>query len=167
MARSTTKQTQTHTQTTKLNGERVRILTKVTATGTSIKVVKAPALEWVLQAEQIRRLKTMPEYGTQFLLLGGMEAGRRSKQEQMKAKATGLTAGHPDLTIFMLGGRVAMIENKAKNGRLSAEQKERHVALAAIGHTVEVLKAETPDEAASRAVELVRKWIAENNNTKT
>lgn len=159
--RSTTKQTQT----TKLNGERVRILTKVTATGTSIKVVKAPVLEWELQAEQCRRLKAMPEYGKLFLIIGGMEAGRRGRQEQMKAKATGLTAGHPDLTVFLPGGKVAMIENKAENGRLAPEQKTRHAALAAIGHVVEVVKATTTDEAAERAVTLVRGWLAANENT--
>lgn len=151
---------QTQTQTTRVNGKRVRIVTR----GGKVTVKQAPALEWELQSEQVRQLRAMPEYGKQFLLVGGMEAGRRGRQEQIKAKATGLTAGHPDLTIFLPGGRVAMIENKAENGRLSKEQKERHAALAAIGHTVEVVKAATVDEAASMAVELVRSWLADNDN---
>lgn len=151
------------TQTTKLNGKRVRIVTTTSASGTKVTVKAAPVLEWELQAEQVRQLKAMPEYGKRFLLIGGMEAGRRGKSEQVKAKATGLTAGHPDLTIFLPGGRVAMIENKAENGRLSAEQKERHAALKAIGHIVEVVKAETKTAAASAAVELVKGWLAEDD----
>lgn len=150
----------TQTQITRVNGQRVRIVTR----GGKVTVKQAPALEWELQSEQVRQLRAMPEYGKQFLLVGGMEAGRRGRQEQIKAKATGLTAGHPDLTIFLPNGRVAMIENKAENGRLSMEQKERHAALAAIGHTVEVLRFTTTDEAAAKAVSLVRGWLADNDN---
>ncbi|MDX0897451.1 VRR-NUC domain-containing protein [Sinorhizobium medicae] len=152
------------TQTTRLAGKRVRIVTSVTSQGTSVKVTDAPVLEWEMQAEQVRQLKAMPEYGRRFLLVGGMEAGRRGKMEQVKAKATGLTAGHPDLTIFLPNARIAMIENKAANGRLSVDQKERHAALKAIGHIVEVVKASTKEDAAGAAVGLVRKWLADNDN---
>jgi len=156
--------TKRQTQTTRINGKRVRIVTTTTASGTKVKVEAAPVLEWEMQAEQVRRLREMPDYGKKFLLIGGMEAGRRGKMEQVKAKATGLTAGHPDLTIFLPNARVAMIENKAENGRLSLEQKERHAALKAIGHTVEVIKASTKEESAAAAVSLVGKWLAENDN---
>lgn len=149
------------TQTTRINGARVVIRTSADG---KVTVKPAPVLEWQMQAEQVRRLKAMPEYGTSFLLMGGMEAGRRGKQEQVKAKATGLTAGHPDLTIFLPGGRVAMIENKASNGRLSPEQRERHAALSAIGHTVVVIRATTEDDAARLAVETVRRWLAANED---
>ncbi|MBY3434841.1 VRR-NUC domain-containing protein [Rhizobium laguerreae] len=154
----------TSTQTTKIDGRRVRIITTTGANGTKVKIQDAPVLEWEMQSEQCRRLKAMPEYGKRFLLIGGMEAGRRGKQEQVKAKATGLTAGHPDLTIFLPSGKIAMIENKAANGRLSPEQKDRHAALKAIGHTVEVVKASSKDEAAKAAVALVVGWLAENDN---
>ncbi len=165
MARPTTKQTQT--QTTRLGGKRVRIVTTTSADGTKVKVTDAPVLEWEMQAEQVRRLKALPEYGKKFLFIGGMEAGRRGKMEQVKAKATGLTAGHPDLTIFLQNAKIAMIENKAANGRLSPEQKERHASLKAIGHVVEVVKAATKDDAASQAVGLVLRWIADNDNNFT
>lgn len=148
-------------QTTRINGKRVVLTTSASG---KVTVKPAPVLEWEMQAEQVRRLKAMPEYGKQFLLVGGMEAGRRGKQEAVKAKATGLTAGHPDLTIFLPGGKVAMIENKAANGRLSPEQRERHAAMAAIGHTVVVLRASTEDEAARLAVETVRSWLAANDS---
>lgn len=165
MKKSTT--TKTQTQTTRINGARVILKTTTKADG-SVKVTTkaAPIEEWVLQAEQVRRLRAMPEYGKLFLLVGGMEAGRRGMREQMKMKATGLTAGQPDLTIFLPNGRVAMIENKNAAGRLSPEQKERHAALKAIGHTVEVIKTGDKDDAAVQAVGFVRKWIAENDNNK-
>ncbi len=127
-------------------------------------LVEAPVLEWRLQAAQIRSLRALPTYGRQFLLVGGMEAGRRGPQEQVKAKATGLTAGHPDLTIFLPGGRCAFIENKTAKGRLSPAQVERHDALRAIGHTVEVVRASTEEEAAAAAVGLVCGWLAANDN---
>ena len=73
-------------QTTKVNGKRVRIVTTTSADGTKVKVTDAPVLEWEMQAEQVRRLKALPEYGKKFLFIGGMEAGRRGKMEQVKAK---------------------------------------------------------------------------------
>lgn len=148
------------TQTTTIDGKRVRLIT----TNGKVTIKPAPVQEWLLQAAQVRALRAMPEYGRQFLLAGGMEAGRRGKQEQVKAKATGLTAGHPDLTIFLPSGKCGLIENKGAEGRLSAEQKDRHAALARIGHHVVVIKATTESEAAERAVVLVRSWLAENDN---
>lgn len=144
------------TQTTTLNGKRTRIIT----TPGKVTIVEPPVLEWRLQAAQVRALRAMPEYGRQFLLVGGMEAGRRGKQEAVKAKATGLTAGHPDLTILLPNARCGMIENKNAEGRLSLAQRDRHAALAAIGHHVVVIKAATEAEAADRAVAQVRAWLA-------
>lgn len=120
--------------------------------------------EWKLQAAQVRALRAMPEYGRSFLFVGGMEAGRRGPQAATIAKATGLTAGHPDLTIFMLGSRCAFIENKTaeaakkkkRTSGLDPAQVERHEALRRLGHTVEVIVAANEDEAAEAAVAFVR-----------
>lgn len=141
---------------------RIRRSTTTLPNGTRVttqKVVAAPILEWRLQASQIRRLRAMPEYGSKFLFVGGMEAARRSPQEAVKAKATGLTAGHPDLTIFLAGGQCRFIENKGERGALSAVQKERHADLAALGHVVKVVKAATEEEAADAAEAQVRAWV--------
>jgi hypothetical protein len=146
---------------------RTKTSTVTLASGTKVKrtkLVAAPELEWRLQSEQIRQLRAMPEYGREFLLVGGMEAARRSPQEAVKAKATGLTAGHPDVTIFLRGGRCAFIENKGEKGRLSPAQVDRHTELRALGHAVEVVKCSTPDEAAAMAVDIVRGWLAANDN---
>jgi hypothetical protein len=157
---NTSRTTHKQTQTTTINGQRVRL---VTSAG-KVTVKPAPVLEYALQAAQVRALRAMPEYGRQFLLVGGMEAGKRGRQESVKAKATGLTAGHPDLTIFLPNGRCGLIENKGAEGRLSTEQKERHAALARIGHTVVVIRAASEAEAAERAVATVRGWLAGNDN---
>lgn len=133
--------------------------TKTTTLKNGTKVTRAvagPVKEYRLQAEQCRRLRSMPEYGTKFLFVGGMEAGKRSMRQAVIAKATGLTAGHPDITIFLPSGRCAFIENKTTKGRLSPVQRDRHEALRAIGHVVEVIVAGQPHEAATRAVEFVR-----------
>ncbi|XKM40343.1 hypothetical protein A4U53_030915 [Rhizobium ruizarguesonis] len=104
----------TTTQTTKIDGRRVRIVTRVTATGTSVKVSAAPVEEWLLQAEAVRQLRAMPEYvddakdvrhGT-FTLAGDFNAARRSMREQVKAKATGLTSGEHDLRLYIAGGQL-------------------------------------------------------------
>lgn len=164
MTKSTTNRT--HTQTVRINGARVRIHTK----NGRVTTKAAPPLEWELQAAQIRALKAMPEYGKQFLLVGGMEAGKRGPRAQQQALATGLTAGHPDVTVFLPGGKCAFIENKVGNpatgsgGRLSPAQKYRHAALARLGHTVAVLRATTTEDAAAQAVALVRSWLADNSN---
>lgn len=156
----------TTTQTVRINGVR----TKLTTRNGRVTARPAPVLEWELQAAQIRSLRAMPEYGKQFLLVGGMEAGKRGPRAQQQALATGLTAGHPDVTIFMPDGKCAFIENKVGNpatgsgGRLSPAQVERHAALAKLGHEVAVLRATTTEDAAAQAVALVRQWLARNDN---
>lgn len=116
--------------------------------------------EWKLQSAQVRALRSMPEHGREFLLVGGMEAGKRGPRAAVQAQATGLTAGHPDLTIFLRGGWCAFIENKTMSGRVSPAQRERHAALTELGFSVEVVRAATEQEAAAKAVELVRGWMA-------
>lgn len=116
--------------------------------------------EWRLQAAQVRALRAMPEYGREFLLAGGMEASKRGPRAAVQAQATGLTAGHPDLTIFFRGGRCAFIENKTMAGRVSPAQRQRHAALQALGFDVAIVRAATEAEAAGQAVALVSQWLA-------
>lgn len=116
--------------------------------------------EWRLQAAQCRRLRSMPEHGRLFLIAGDQNAARRGPQAAVQAQATGMTPGEPDLRVYLSGGRVAFIENKTLNGRLSPEQRDRHEAMAALGHIVAVVKAGTEADAADQAEALVRGWIA-------
>lgn len=150
---------------------RVRRSTTTLPNGTRVttqKVVAAPVLEWTIQAEAVRRLKAMPEYAEtaeqvrpgSFTLAADMNAARRSKQEAVKAKATGIAAGDPDLRLYAYGARLLMIEYKGELGRLNDAQKDRHPLLRALGYTVEVVKAATPEEGAAATLALVRGWLA-------
>lgn len=140
------------TKTVTIGGRRV----KLTSNGRTTTAKPAPELEWRLQHAQVKALRAMPEYGTQFLLAAGMEAGKRGKLSATIAKATGLEPGEPDLKIYMTGARILFIENKAENGKLSKVQELRHDALRKLGHRIEVIKAATCEEAASLAVGMVR-----------
>lgn len=151
------------TQIVRINGVRTKITTKAG------KVTTAPALplEWELQAAQVRRLRSMPEYGKQFLLAGDMNSAKRGPNAQAQAIATGMTPGEPDLRIYLTGGRLASIENKVGKGRLSPAQRDRHAALAKLGHIVDIISATSEQDAADQAVALVLGWIAANTNQPT
>lgn len=157
------------TQTTRIDGKRVRIVTSVTSQGTSVKVTDAEPKEWEGQAAQVRRLRSMPEYGRQFLLAGDQNSAKRGPRAQMEAIAAGMTPGEADLRLYLAGGQLRMIENKVGRGRLSPAQVERHAALKRLGFTVEVVRFDTVHEAADKAEALVRSWLAEcaaaNDNT--
>lgn len=122
--------------------------------------VQAPELEWRVQAAAVRALRQLPEHGRRFTLAADMNAARRSPQQATKDKATGLTAGEPDLRVYLDRGRLYSLEFKGARGRLSPAQVERHALLRKLGFTVEVVKAATAEEGAERAVELVRGWLA-------
>lgn len=159
------------TQTTRMNGAKVRIVTTTTESGTRVEVKAAPVEEWLLQASAVRALKAMPEYAAtaervaansnrpSFTIAGDMNAGRRSRNESVKAQATGIAAGDPDLRLYLSGGRLRLIEYKNVEGTLTASQKVRHPLLAALGHQVVTLKVATEEEAASETVRLVRSWL--------
>ena len=116
-----------------------------------------------MQAAQVRRLRSLAAYGKRFLLAGDQNAGKRGPKAQSQAVAAGMTAGEPDLRIYLPGARIGLIENKVGNAKLKPEQIARHAALAAIGHKVEVIRATTEAEAADKAEALVRSWLADND----
>src|SRR5690606_32643649 len=91
-------------------------------------------------------------------------AAKRGPRAQAIAVATGMAAGDPDLRVYLAGGKLGLIENKVGNGRLSPAQAARHAALAKLGHTVEVVRAVSADDAAAQAISLVRGWLAGNEN---
>ena len=150
-------------QTTRINGKRVVIRTSPKGTVT---IADAPIKESEGQAAQVRALRSLPEYGRQFLLAGDMNSAKRGPRAQADAIATGMTPGEADLRIYLKGGKMRMIENKVGKGRLSLAQVERHASLARLGHLVEVVRFTSTAEAASKAVALVRQWLADNDNTK-
>jgi hypothetical protein len=148
-------------QTTRIDGKRVVIRT---STNGKVTVADAPMKESEGQAAQVRALRALPEYGRRFLLAGDMNSAKRGPRAQADAVATGLTPGEADLRIYIAGGKLRMIENKVGKGRLSPAQVERHTSLARLGHHVEVVRFTSTHEAASQAVSLVRRWLADNDN---
>lgn len=147
------------TQTTRIAGKRVRIVTSVTKTGTKVTVSDAAPKEWEGQAAQVRRLRAMPEYGRRFLLAGDQNSAKRGPRAQIEAIAAGMTPGEADLRLYLAGGHLRMIENKVGKGRLSPAQVERHAALKRLGFTVEVVRFDAVHEAADKAEALVRGWL--------
>ncbi len=150
-------------QTTRINGKRVVIRTSPKGTVT---IADAPIKESEGQAAQVRALRSLPEYGRQFLLAGDMNSAKRGPRAQADAIATGMTPGEADLRIYLNGGTLRMIENKVGKGRLSPTQVDRHASLARLGHLVEVVRFTSTTEAAMKAVGLVKGWLADNDNSK-
>lgn len=164
MTKSTTPRTAASTtQTVRIAGVRTRLTTR------NGKVTAKPALplEWQLQAAQVRALRAMPEYDKRFLLAGDQNSAKRGPRAQVEAIAAGLTPGEADVRIYLEGGQIRLIENKVGSAPLTASQKERHPALARLGHHVTVLRAATEEDAAAQAVALVRGWLAANQNEAT
>lgn len=149
------------TQTARFNGRRVRLVTR------NGRVTSTPAtpLEWELQAAQVQALRAMPEHGKQFLFAGDQNSAKRGPRAQAIAVATGMVSGEPDVRVYLPAGRICHIENKVGNAKLSPAQVARHAALRALGHTVEVIRATTCEDAAAQAAALVRGWLAANDAT--
>lgn len=103
--------------------------------------------EWRYQAEVIARLHKMEANGSPLTCAGDMNAGKRGRG----AKVTGLTAGEPDIRIYLSGGRLLSVEMKRPKGTTSKEQKARHNRLVELGFEVIVVAAATPKEAADLA----------------
>jgi hypothetical protein len=112
--------------------------------------------EWRYQAEVIARLHKLETEGLPITCAGDMGAGRRSRAEQLRAKATGLTTGEPDVRVYIAGGELLSFELKTPKGSRSKEQKARHARLAELGFTVLTVAAKTPEELADKAERQVR-----------
>lgn len=134
-----------------------------TVTRTGSVVITAPANdnvpEWRLQAAAVRRLRARPDFGVRFALAGDMNAARRGKQTATVAKATGMTAGEPDLRLYAEAGRLLLVEYKAGKGRLSQDQRDRHALLTRLGYAVHVVRATTEADCADQTEALLDAWL--------
>lgn len=106
--------------------------------------------EWMIQAYIVQELRR-----DGYLVIGDMAAGKRNPG---KAKAVGLIAGHPDLSIWLSGGMVILIELKTSKGVLSKEQKEHHARLKTLGHNVYTVKATCPANGLSQVRHIIWGW---------
>lgn len=105
-------------------------------------------LEWRYQAEVVARLHKLEADGLPLTCAGDMGAGRRSRAERQQAKVTGLTAGEPDVRVYIGGGRLLCFELKTPRGSRSKDQKARHKRLADLGFEVITVAAKTAVEMA-------------------
>lgn len=55
-------------------------------------------------------------------------------------KASGVLSGHPDLILYLPGGRTLLLEVKAAAGRVSEAQASLHARLWDMGHPVHVVR---------------------------
>lgn len=160
----------TRKQTTRINGARVVITTSASG---KVTVKPADVLEIDLQAAAVRALKKLPGYvddvrnvtaGSFALAADQNGSGFRGRNAAVKLKAAGMAAGEPDIRVYLFGGTLKLIEFKGAKGKLEASQENRFPMLRALGFEIAMVEATTEDEAASRAVALVRGWLVANDD---
>lgn len=115
--------------------------------------------EWRYQAEVIARLHKLEDDGLPITCAGDMNRAKRSRRERMEAKVTGLTAGEPDIRVYVAGGFLLSIELKTPKGSRSKDQKDRHKKLTDLGFIVITAKAATPEELAGEVERIVRSYL--------
>lgn len=94
--------------------------------------------EWLLQSAMVSEFHKLEAEGWRLTVAGDMGAAKRSFAEAAKCKASGLTAGEPDLRLYLPDGKTVFIECKKVGGVVSEAQKERHARLRALGFVVYV-----------------------------
>lgn len=117
--------------------------------------------EWKLQEGVVSALDALlRERPGAFAYAAGLEGVRLRPSQRQAMRAQGMQAGEPDLRFYFPAGRVALIELKAKDGRLSTEQKERHALLTALGFTVYTIKRESVADMVAAVLDIVREELA-------
>lgn len=104
--------------------------------------------EWRFQAEVISRLHQLEKAGLPLTCAGDMNRAKRNSRERAEAKATGLTAGEPDVRVYLTGGVLVCYELKTPDGSRSKDQRDRHKLLISLGFEIFTIKAKTPVEMA-------------------
>lgn len=70
---------------------------------------------------------------------GRGDAEQRARFGAMR-RASGVLTGHPDLVVYLSGGRILLWELKAPKGTTSVAQHLVHARLSELGHPVEVIR---------------------------
>lgn len=126
--------------------------------------INPPVKEWRLQAAAVKALRRAKDAGWPIRIAGDMNAARRTLKEQGLAAATGMNPGEPDLRVYMPGGRLLLIEFKAKGGSVSEDQKKAHAELRGLGFEVVIVQPRTEQEAEELTLALVRARLPANDN---
>jgi len=156
--------------------QRLARRTTTLANGTSVtktKLVAAGPLEWECQAAIVRAVRQIPGYGDEagpdvtFTFAADFNAGRRSMNESVKAKATGIKAGEEDLRFIAIGERTLLVELKGPKTPVSADQVKRHALHRHLGFRVEVVRCKTIEQGVADVVAMVSDWLSECRHTGT
>lgn len=148
---------------------RLRKTTTKLANGTRVTkttLIQADPLEWECQAAAVRDLRQLPGYGDEagpgvtWTFAADFNSARRSMNESVKAKATGIKAGEEDLRLYAMGGHALLLELKGPKTAVSADQKKRHALHRHLGFRVEVIRCKTIEQGAADVVALVQDWLA-------
>ena len=100
--------------------------------------IQEGVVSWLMGLEAVTRT---------FTFAADMNAAKRSPGAAVWARKQGMVSGEPDLRIYLKAGRLLLIELKAKKTIVSDTQEARHAKLADLGHTVAIVRAETPNHA--------------------
>lgn len=134
-------------------------MVKLCASGYPEFLGKDPADETVGWSESvIQSYLVMQSRRAGYKCAGGMEQGARGGSAGARAKANGLTAGEPDLRIYLDGGRLIFIELKLVSGRLSDVQVVYHEMLRGLGHMVFVVYAKSPVDGWNQVMEILGRY---------
>lgn len=112
--------------------------------------------EWELQAAIIAKFHELESQGWPFTCAGDQNAARRGFKAAAIAKITGMTAGEPDIRVYLPGAKIGLIELKAEDGELSKAQEARHKRLNELGHYVFLLQADNDNDAVDGAVGILK-----------
>lgn len=92
----------------------------------------------------------------------GLEGAKRGPIEQARMKRLGMMPGHPDITLFLSGGKTVFIELKTEKGVVSPAQKQRHEDLRGWGYDVHVVRSDGSWNAVKQVEEIVKQYIEIN-----
>ena len=118
------------------------------------RLITEPAKEWICQSYIVQEARRAG-----YTVTACQEQGKRSMATAGKAKASGMTAGVPDLLWWLPEGRLCGMELKTADGRLNDAQRQFHAQAASLGHSIEVIYANSPLDGWTKTLS----WLARNN----
>ena len=113
------------------------------------------ALELELQIAAATYLYGLEQRGI-LTYAHSVNEGERTEAERYKLTSMGMKTGHPDLDVYLPGGRTAFFELKTRKGWVFPAQKLRHALLRLFGFEVHVVKARTASDCVEQIATILR-----------
>lgn len=112
-----------------------------------------------IQVAICSKLRHRDDYNKSFLFSSRVNEGKRGPSTGRMLKLAGMMPGEPDMTFFLPGGKVFHLELKAKKGRLSKSQRDRHNDLKLMGHRVYTVIAKSPQDGIDQVMAILDSHI--------